>query len=367
MENLVKFAFELLWRRIMQRLYISLLGVFVFIFSYVQGDISFPHSYEERSFDRSLYPVKKPREEGFLKVSELHSIFYAAYGNPDGIPVVVLHGGPGAGCGDMLTQFFDLKKWNVIMFDQRGAMRSTPFGCMEENTTQHLVEDIEKLRKHFGIEKWVVFGGSWGSSLALLYGQEHAERCIGFILRGVFLVREQDYSHLVYGMGKIFPEAYEPFVSHIPEEERHDLLTAYYKRVSDPDPNVHLPAARIFMRYDFICSTHLPNKSFIEKMMQNDNLLLSVAKAFFHYAKNDFFLEPNQILSNMPKIAHLPAIIINGRWDAICLPEMAYTLYKKWDNSKLWMVTDGGHSAGDPSIAAALVAATEVFVKEIKR
>ncbi len=346
---------------------IILAGGFISMCSYVHGSLSFPHSCEERFFNRPLYPIAKTREEGFLKVSETHTLFYAVYGNPNGIPVVVLHGGPGGGCNDTLSQFFDLNRWNVVMFDQRGAMRSTPFGCMEENSSQHSISDIEVLRKHLGIEKWVVFGGSWGSSLALLYGQEHYEQCIGFILRGVWLVREQDYLHLLYGMGKIFPEAYEPVINHIPEEERHDLLAAYYRRVCDPDPEVHLPAARTFMRFDSICSTHLPNPAYLEKMMQNDKLVLSVAKAFFHYAKNGFFLEPNQILSRMQRIAHLPAIIVHGRWDAICLPEMAYSLYQSWNNSQLWMIPDGGHSPSDPSIAAALVTATDSFAEEITR
>lgn len=331
----------------------------------INENISFPHSYEERSFDRPLYPINKARETGLLKVSELHTLFYETFGNPDGIPVVVLHGGPGAGCSATMTQFFDLNRWNVVMFDQRGAMRSEPFGCMEENTPQHSINDIEALRTHLKINQWVVFGGSWGSTLALLYGQEHPKHCLGFVLRGVFLARKQDYLHLFYGMGKIFPEAYEPVVNHIPEEERHDLVSAYYDRVIDPNPEVHLPAARIFMKYDTLCSTHLPNPQFVEKTMQNDKLMLSVTRAFCYYAKNHFFLKPNQILSNMKKIEHLPAIIINGRWDAICPPEMAHLLYKSWKNSKLWMVTDGGHTASDPSIAAALATATDIFAKEI--
>ncbi len=343
------------------------MGFFVCMSFHLHGTILFSHSSEEVCFDHPLYPITPAREEGFLKVSEQHTLFYAVYGNPNGIPVIVLHGGPGAGCSDALSQSFDLNRWNVVMFDQRGAMRSDPFCCMEENTPYHSVSDIETLRKHLGIEKWVVFGGSWGSSLALLYGQEHYEHCIGFILRGAWLVREQDYLHLLYGMGKIFPEAYEPVVNYIPEEERHDLLSAYYRRVCDPDPEVHLPAARTFMRFDFICSTHLPNSAYLEKMMQNDKLILSVAKAFFHYAKNGFFLEPNQIISRMQKIAHLPAIIINGRWDAICLPEMAYSLYQNWNNSKLWIVPQGGHTANEPAIAAALGTATDVFAEEIKR
>ncbi|MBA3817048.1 MAG: prolyl aminopeptidase [Parachlamydiaceae bacterium] len=344
---------------------IVLSGAFIFSTLNLHGTILFSNSCDEVCFDRPLNPICPAREEGYLKVSEKHTLFYAVYGNPKGVPVIVLHGGPGAGCSDSLAQAFDLNRWNVIMFDQRGAMRSEPFCCMEENSPDHSISDIESLRKHLGIEKWMVVGGSWGSSLALLYGQEHSEQCIGFILRGVWLVREQDYLHLIYGMGKIFPEAYEPVVNHIPEEERHDLLSAYYRRVCDPDPNIHMPAARAFMRFDFICSTHLPNSEYVEKIMQNDKLVLGVAKAFFHFAKHNFFLEPNRIISRMQRISHLPAIIINGRWDAICPSEMAYSVHKNWSNSKLWIVSQGGHTANEQGIAAALSAATDIFADEI--
>lgn len=314
--------------------------------------------------NRPLYPVVPPNKEGYLAVSEKHTLFYATYGNPEGIPIVLLHGGPGGGCDDVLSRFFDLSSWHVVMFDQRGAMRSTPFGCMEENTPQNSIADIEMLREHLGISKWVVFGGSWGSTLALLYGQAHPEGCLGFILRGIFLGREQDYLHLFYGMGRVFPEAYESFVFHIPLEEREDLVSAYYKRVMDPNPEVHLPAARAFMRYDSICSSHLPDENTVEKVISNDHLTLSVARAFIYYSYHHFFLEPNQILSNMEKIAHIPSIIVQGRWDAICLPEEAYLLHQKWKNSVLWLMPDGGHSSNDPSISQGLVNATDLFITQ---
>lgn len=320
---------------------------------------------EEVCFDYSLYPISLPREEGFLEVSQIHTLYYATYGNPEGKPVIVLHGGPGAGCSDSLTQFFDLQHWNVIMFDQRGAMRSIPFCCMEENNSQHLISDIEALRRHLEIDKWVIFGGSWGSTLALLYGQEYPENCLGFILRGIFLGRKQDYLHLFYGMGKVFPEAYDQFLHYIPEDERSDLFLAYYRRVFDLDPEVHMPAARTFIRFNMTCATHLPNPTGVEKIVQNDRLVLSLTRAFFHYSKHEFFIEPNQILSRMKRLAHLPAIIVHGRWDAIDLPEMAYSLHKNWDNSKLWIVTEGGHSANDPAIAAALAKATDTLAQEV--
>jgi proline iminopeptidase len=269
----------------------TFIGFFIFMAFHSQATSLSLDPHKEVLFEHSLYPVEKPKEEGHIKVSEIHNIFYATYGNPNGIPVVILHGGPGGGCNDAMTCFFDLTRWNVVMFDQRGAMRSEPFACMDENSPQHSIADIDVLRKHLGIEKWVVFGGSWGSTLALLYGQEYPQDCMGFILRGIFLGREQDYLHVIYGTGKVFPEAYEPFLEYIPEEERSDLLSAYYNRIIDPNPQIHMEAARTFMRFATICSTHLPNPESLEKILQNDKLILSVTKTFLHYSINHFFFE----------------------------------------------------------------------------
>lgn len=325
----------------------------------------FSHKCQEISFEHSLYLVTPAKVESYLKVSSLHTLFYATYGNPKGIPVVVLHGGPGAGCDDSLSSFFDLSRWYVVMFDQRGAIRSRPAMCMEENTPQHSVADMETLRKHLGIEKWMVFGGSWGSTLAILYGEGHPEYCLGFILRGIFLGREEDYLHLLYGMGKVFPEAYEPFAEHIPEEERKDLLSAYYQRIMHPDPEVQPTATQPFTRFDYICSTHMPDLKTVDKIIANQQKMLSITKAFFHYSMHRFFLRLNQILSSMDKIADLPAIIIHGRWDVITLPYMAYLLYKKWKNSVLWMIPEGGHTANEKQIGSALAAATDTFAEKL--
>ncbi len=346
-------------------LYRNILTILLFMSSSSFSTVNFDHSFEEKLFEKTLYPIDRPREDGYLKVSDLHSIYYAAYGNPEGIPVVVLHGGPGGGCSDAMVESFDLSKWNVVMFDQRGAMRSKPFGCMEENTPQHLVSDIEDLRSHLGIEKWLVFGGSWGSVLALLYGQEHPNRCLGFILRGIWLVRQSDYLHLFYGMGKTFPEAYQEMVSFIPEAERDDLLSAFHRRVFDPDPAVQLSAAKAFMKFDAICASQMPSPKFIEAMLKNDQLVVGVMRAFCHYAKHSFFLEENHILPNMHKIAHLPAILVQGRYDTICPPHMAFSLYQNWPASTLWMIPNGGHTAAEPSMAKALAAATDLFAEKI--
>jgi proline iminopeptidase len=326
---------------------------------------NFPHVLEEKNFDHPDFPTSAPLKEGMLKVSTLHSIYYAIYGNPKGIPVVVLHGGPGVGCSDSMSRFFDLNRWKVVMFDQRGAMRSTPFGCMEENTTQLLIEDIELLRKHLGIEAWLIFGGSWGSTLGILYGETYPERCLGFILRGIFLARKHDDLHLVYGMGKIFPEAYEAFIEFIPKEERGDLKKAYSRRIMNPDPKIHMPAAHAFMKFDLVCSTHVPNPEFINKQLSNNKAVMSMTKTFFHYANHDFFLKQNQVLSDLMKVSHLPAIIVHGRWDVITLPEMAYSLHRSWENSMLWMVPLGGHSTTESAIARALATATDRFADKL--
>ena len=296
-----------------------------------------------------------------MPVSEVHSLFYATYGNPNGIPVVVLHGGPGEGCHDVFTRFFDLNRYFVVMFDQRGSMRSKPFASMHENAPEFSVDDIESLRKHLGIEKWLVMGGSWGSTLAILYGQNYPEHCVGFILKGVFLGREQDYLHLLYDMGKLFPKAYEAFLSHIPENEHSDLLSAYHKRIMHPDPEVHMPAARAFIEFDATCVHFSSNPLAVEKTLTNDPLVYCVSKTFFHYAMNKFFLENNQILSGMDKIKHLPAILIHGKYDAVTLPELSFQLHQKWDNSTLWMVPQGGHASSEPAVASAMATALDFF------
>lgn len=326
---------------------------------------TFPHSYQEVNLSRPLYPIQSPLEEGYLKVSDIHTLFYATYGNPKGIPVVVLHGGPGEGTSDLLTQFFDLSLYYVVMFDQRGSHRSIPFGCLEENNPENSVSDIERLRKHLGIKKWLVFGGSWGSTLALLYGQKHPDLCLGFVLRGVFLGREKDSLHLLYGMGDLSPKAYQKFVDYVPLKERGDLLNFYYQQVMDPDLNISLPAAHSFIEFDATCAHFKSTPATLNATLSNSKAIYSVAKHFLYYAKNHFFLDTNQIISQMDKIQHLPALIIHGKYDIVTLPENAYTLFDHWESSMLWMVSQGGHTSKEPDIAAALAEALDLFAKKI--
>lgn len=312
-------------------------------------------------FSHPLYPITEPITEGYLPVSSTHTLFFATYGNSNGIPIVVCHGGPGEGCSNLLTRFFDLNRYYVVMFDQRGSNRSIPFASMEENNPKNSVSDIELLRKFLNIEKWLVFGGSWGSTLALLYGQTHPEHCEGFILRGVFLGRKKDYLHLLYGMGRLAPHAYEAFLNYIPKEERIDLLSAYYKRIMDPDPSIYMPASKAFIEFDTICAYFSRNELAIQNILSNEQAVYNISKHFFYYAMNQFFLEPNQILLGMDKIKNLPAIIVHGMSDIVTLPENAYALHQNWDASILWMISNGGHTSIESGIGSALATALDLF------
>lgn len=308
------------------------------------------------SYQNILFPYQKPYEENYLKVSDLHQLWYAQFGNPQGIPIIYLHGGPGSGCSTEVTRFIDPKIYRIILLDQRGAGKSKPYASTEQNTTQDLINDLEILRKKLKIEKWLVAGGSWGSTLAVAYGEQHPENCLGFILRSVFLGREKDWNHFWYAIKDTFPEAWDKFQSFIPEKERKDLLKAYYARLKDPDPTVHLPAAEAFMEYDASCSFLLQDPQVIKKALEEDKeVLLSIPKILTHYNYHRFFLSDNQLLANLSKIENLPAIIIHGRYDTICKVSMAYELHKNWKNSELVIVQDAGHLYTEPGLAKALI------------
>jgi proline iminopeptidase len=299
-----------------------------------------------------LYPVANPYEEGYLQVSTIHSLYYAQFGNPDGLPVLVLHGGPGAGCSASLTAFFDLSYYRVIMVDQRGAMRSQPFAEMRENNSQSLVEDMELLRKHLAIDKWLLFGGSWGSALAILYGETYPEQILGFVLRGIFLARKKDYEHICCGMRQFFPEIWQSLVQPFSAEEQANLITTLYNKTMDSDPSIHMPVAHLFMHYDTVAGTFKANPDLIAQL--DDTKALSIARAFIYYSFNNFFLTDNQLLNNLATISHLPVIIVQGRYDIICPPQTAYDLHTWWNNSQLWFIPEGGHFASDPFIARGL-------------
>lgn len=313
------------------------------------------------SYRRELFPPIDPFAEGWLPVGDGHSLYWYECGNPNGRPVVFLHGGPGAGCIPAYRRFFDPDQWRIILVDQRGAGRSRPCAEINANTTQHLVEDLEKLRTARGVDSWLVFGGSWGSTLALAYGEAFPERCSGFVLRGVFLGMAGEIDWFMHGMGQFFPEAEADFHAAIPREDRGNLLEAYYKRLMDPDPAVHLPAARAWTLYETRCSSLRSRGG--DGRLTSDRFALSVARTEAHYFRHDCFFTPDQLLLNVGKVQHLPCTIVQGRYDMVCPPATAQRLAAAWPGAELVMIEDAGHSALEPGVRAALVRATEDMVR----
>ncbi len=305
----------------------------------------------------SLFPPIQPTRQGMLKVDAIHTIYWEEVGNPDGIPVLFLHGGPGAGLSPQHRRFFDPRHYCVILFDQRGAGKSTPLGEWRNNTTQLLVADIETLRIKFGVEQWLVFGGSWGSTLALAYGQAHPDRCLGFVLRGIFLCTAAEIDWFLHGMQWFHPELYDEFVAPIPPAERGDLLRAYAARMLSDDPGAYWPAARAWSRFEGRRVFLLPQPDEIS----SDTLDLGVGRLESHYMANLGFFEDGQLLRDIGRVAHLPAVIVQGRYDMVCPPLSAYRLHQAWPGSLLKMIPDAGHGALEAGISAALVNATEQF------
>ena len=307
-----------------------------------------------------LFPDIAPFETGLLPLSGRHVMYWEQVGNPRGQPVLFLHGGPGAGAGAVHRRFFDPGHWRVIIFDQRGAGRSCPLGELRDNTTPHLVADIEALRRFLGIERWLLFGGSWGSTLALAYAQRHPDRVLGCVLRGVFLGRAAEVEWFLSGLKRVFPDAWAAFVEHLPPGERHDLLAGYLKRLCDPDPLVHLPAARAWSQYEGSCSTLLPSPDTVASFAQ-DRTALGLARIEAHYFAHALFLPPGGLLAHLDRIAHIPAEIVQGRYDMVCPAETAFDLAAAWPRARLTLVSDAGHSALEPGVRAALVAAVDRF------
>jgi proline iminopeptidase len=281
------------------------------------------------------------------------------------VPVVFLHGGPGAGAGPVHRRFFNPDHYRIVIFDQRGAGRSTPHGEICDNTTPHLVADMERLRRTLEIERWIIAGGSWGSTLALAYAEEHPERCAGLILRGIFLCRRQEIEWFLYGMRAIFPEAWERFAGFLPEEERADLLHNYHRRLIDPDPKVHLPAARAWSLYEGECSTLLPSPETLAAF-EGERMALGLARIEAHYFVNRIFLPEIALLARVERLAGIPVHIVQGRYDIVCPIVTADTLVKAWPRRNdvpftYTIVPDSGHSALEPGIRSALVDAAEDF------
>src|SRR5882672_5476415 len=309
---------------------------------------------------RDLFPKTKPYRSGYLEVSKLHAIHFEECGNPHGKPLVFLHGGPGGGIEPFYHRYFDPKKWRIVLHDQRGCGKSTPFSELRENTTWNLVADIEKLREHLGIDRWVVFGGSWGSTLSLAYAETHADRCKALVLRGIFLCRKSEIDWFLHGMRAFAPEIWREFTDYLPAAERGDLLSNYYKRLTDPDPKVHMPAARKWSVYEGTCCTLLPSPETVESFAQ-DTVALGIARMEAHYFINDIFLPEDSLLKNVGKIRHIPAVIVQGRYDLVCPIETADELHRAWPEAEYLVVPDAGHSAMEPGIRSALIEATDKF------
>jgi proline iminopeptidase len=307
-----------------------------------------------------LFPPIDPYQTGLLQVDAVHTLYWEQSGSPRGVPVIFLHGGPGAGASPTHRRFFDPSHYRIIIMDQRGAGRSTPLGEVRDNTTEHLIADLELLRTQLGIARWHVFGGSWGSTLALSYAQACPDRCIGLILRGIFLMRRSEIDWFLHGMRTIFPEAWTNFVNFLPPEERGDLLESYYRRLTSPDPAVRMAAARVWSMYEGACSTLLPSPELLSASGE-DNHALSLARIEAHYFRNNLFTPENRLLDRIDRIRHIPAVIVQGRYDIVCPIMSADELHRAWPEADYNVVPDAGHSAMEPGIRSALVAATERF------
>jgi proline iminopeptidase len=311
---------------------------------------------------RDLYPPIEPYDQGFLAVSSLHTLYYEQCGNPAGKPVVFLHGGPGGGIDPIYRQYFDPSRWRVVLFDQRGCGKSRPYAELRENTTWDLVADIERLRQHLGIDRWFVFGGSWGSALALAYGQTHPQSCLGFVLRGIFLLRPFELRWFYQsGAGYFFPDAWEHYLEPIPPEERDDLLAAYHRRLNDPDPQVRLRAARAWSVWEASTSKLIPSPELIERFGRGE-FAEAFARIECHYFVHGGFLDPeDQLLRGVGRLRHLPAVIVQGRYDVVCPPISAWELHQAWPEAEFRMIPDAGHSITEPGIRTALLEATDRF------
>ncbi len=304
----------------------------------------------------ALHPPIEPFDSGMLPLDDVHTMYWETSGNPDGVPVLFLHGGPGGGSSPEHRRFFDPAFFRAVLFDQRGAGASTPVGETSGNTTQQLIEDIERLREYLGIERWLVFGGSWGSTLGLAYGQAHPSRCLGFLLRGIFLGRPSEIDWFLHGLKNVFPEAWHKFAGMLPQDERGDLLRGYLKRLFDPDPQVHMPYARAWSEYEGTCSTLLPNPDLVRHFTDE---ALGLARLEAHYFAHECFLGPNELLARIDRIRHLPASIVQARYDMVCPIVNADELARAWPSARYVIVPDAGHSVWEPPVRAAVIAELE--------
>ena len=307
------------------------------------------------------YPAIEPYRTHRLPVDPPHVLYVEECGDPDGIPVLFLHGGPGAGCEPYHRRFFDPAAYRIVLFDQRGAGRSTPHASLEHNTTWDLVADIERIRTLLGIDRLLLFGGSWGSTLALVYAETHPERVLGLVLRGIFLCRPWEIRWFYQeGANRVFPDYWEEFVAPIPERERDDLLQAHYRRLTGDDEAARLASARAWSVWEGRTSTLRPNQAVVD-FLASPHTALSLARIEAHYFAHDTFLEPNQILARADRLRDIPGVIVHGRYDIVCPVANAWELHRAWPRASLEIVGDAGHSAAEPGIAAVLRRATDAM------
>jgi len=311
---------------------------------------------------RTLYPDVEPYEHGMLAVSPLHTLYYEQCGNPQGKPVVFLHGGPGAGCNPRSRRFFDPARYRIVLFDQRGCGRSRPLAELTDNTTWDLVADIERLRQHLGLERWQVFGGSWGSTLALTYAETHPERVSELVLRGIFMLRQWEIDWFYQqGCDAIYPDAWEQYLAPIPVEERGDLVAAYYRRLTSTDPAVRVAAAKAWSLWEGGTSYLLQNADYLAATGADD-FALSFARIECHYfVHRGFFNRDDQLLNSVDRLRKIPAVIVQGRYDVVCPMRSAWDLHRAWPEADLRIVADSGHSAFEPGVTHELISATDRF------
>lgn len=312
-----------------------------------------------------LYPEIQPYVSHTVVVEAPHKLHVEECGNPHGIPVLFVHGGPGAGCEDYHRRFFDPERYRIILFDQRGSGRSAPHAELVGNTTQALVADMEQIREHLGIDKWLLFGGSWGSTLSLVYAETHPSRVLGLVLRGIFLCRPDEIRWFYQqGASRLFPEYWQDYLDPIPEAERDNMVSAYYRRLAGDNEMERMAAAKAWSLWEGRTSTLRPSEAVVEHFA-NPYTALSLARIECHYFMHDSFLQPNQILRDAERLAGIPGVIVHGRYDVVCPVENAWQLHQRWPDAELKVIPDAGHSASEPGTINALIQATDDFAERL--
>lgn len=315
---------------------------------------------------RDLYPRIKPYATHKLEVDAPHVLYVEESGSAQGIPVLFVHGGPGAGCSQLHRSFFDPEKYRIILFDQRGCGRSAPHASLENNTTRDLVADMERIREHLGIRQWLLFGGSWGSTLSLVYAQTYPERVLGLVLRGIFLCRPEEIQWFYQeGASRVFPDYWEDFLRQVPPAERDDIVSAYYKLLTSENELARMAAAKAWSRWEGRTSTLRPSKAVVDQF-SDPHTAMSIARIECHYFMHDSFLEPGQILRDAGRLAGIAGIIVQGRYDLVCPMQSAWQLAQAWGDADLQIIPDAGHSALESGTIDALVRATDEFALRLE-